>query len=399
MNGQGFFKCASGFDYVEADVTAGGGTSADRAYLYDSDGSLADDTFYGDPGSSRMVYNSGVEEKAIGFDVVKAYATGWFDYDEAYLTGSAADDRFYSYETHSYLEGPGFFNFASGFDHVEADVTAGAATSDDLACLYDSPGNDTFYGDPGGGSMARSSGGDVKAIGFDVVKASAIYGGVNDRAYLTGSAGDDRFYGYELYGYLKGAGFYHGAKGFDFVRADAGSGTNDQAFLYGSAGDDRLFGYETHSYLYGAGFCNYAVGFDHVRADVTSGGAGSYDRGYLYDSAGNDTFAGQTTYGELLYGLGPSIRAISFDHGQAVADDRPDHDTAIIYTGTPWRAISDWENIHAISLASSDGGLSGLDLSFAGWIATLKDAKTSSNGDTEEVDLNAVDWLFAYAWD
>ena len=40
-----------------------------------------------------------------------------------------------------------------------------------------------------------------------------------------------------------------------------------------------------------------------------------------------------------------------------------------------------------------------LDLSFAHWIGTLKDAKTTSNDDdTEEVDLDAVDLFFTQHW-
>lgn len=40
-----------------------------------------------------------------------------------------------------------------------------------------------------------------------------------------------------------------------------------------------------------------------------------------------------------------------------------------------------------------------MDLSFAHWIGTLKDAKTTSNDDdTEEVDLDAVDLFFTQHW-
>jgi len=347
LKGAGFFSYASGFHLVEADVTGGGDTSSDRAYLYDSPGS---DTFHGDPHSSRIVLSSGVENKATGFDVVKAYASGGADHDEAFLTGSAGDDRFYSYEVYGYLKGGGFYNWASRFDYVEANVISGGDTSSDRAYLYDSSGSDTLHGDPLTSRIVLSSGVENRAIGFDVVKAFAGGGADDDTAYLTGSAGDDRFFGFSTYSYLKGDGFY-----------------------------------------------NYAAGFDHVEADVTEGGDTGFDRAYLYDSPGDDTFTGQINYGELSGpGAGFMIRATAFDAGRAVAEDRPDADTADLYAGTVWRASGDWETIN-YDLGAGEAGATDFELGFAPWIVKRQQPEAATSGgdnETGEVDLASLDYLF-----
>ena len=343
VSGDGFCSVVRGFDFVQADVTTGGDTSSDRAYLYDGGGN---DTFYGEPDGSRMVLASGVENEAIGFDVVKAFASGGADHDEAYLTGSAGDDRFISEPDASYLTGTGFYNYAWGFDYVETDVTSGGDTSCDRAYLCDSTENDEFYGNPDSSWIVLNSGVENKAVGFDIVRAYASGGADYDAAYLTGSVEDDRF-----------------------------------------------FGWNTHSYMNGPGFYNYVWGFDYVEADVAAGGDTSFDRANLYDSAGADTFTGQTTYGDLS-GSGFSILAKSFDYGQAIAEERLDNDTANLYTGTSWHAVGDWENI--IDLGPGSAGLSDLDFGFTAWIAALQDAEAASgsDGDTEEVDLASLDYVF-----
>ena len=48
-----------------------------------------------------------------------------------------------SYPGYTYLSGPGFLNYAEGFDKVNAYATAGGA---DKASLFDSPGNDVLFG-------------------------------------------------------------------------------------------------------------------------------------------------------------------------------------------------------------------------------------------------------------
>ena len=51
--------------------------------------------------------------------------------------------------------------------------------------------------------------------------------GVGDRAFLFDSAGNDTFYGRSNYGYLTGLGFYKYVRGFDNVVANANAGGTD----------------------------------------------------------------------------------------------------------------------------------------------------------------------------
>ncbi|HQX51890.1 MAG TPA: hypothetical protein PLR25_18365, partial [Planctomycetaceae bacterium] len=68
------------------------------------------------------------------------------------------------------------------------------------------------------------------ANGFGSVYAYATAGnagGVGDQASLYDSAGNDTFYGRSDYGYLEGLGFYNYVGGFDLVYAYANAGGTD----------------------------------------------------------------------------------------------------------------------------------------------------------------------------
>jgi len=452
--GSAFFNYVRDFESVEADVSGGGGLGTDRAYLYDS---AAGDTFSADPDAADMDRASDgfVEARAIGFDVVRSDATGGGLADQAYLTGSDGDDRFYSYETYSSLAGPGYYLYAGQYGYVEADVTAGSATSRDRAWLFDTAGDDTFRADPTTATLDRGTTGtdDAKAIRFDVVRGYATAGGTNDRAYLTGSAGDDDFYSYQTYSYVKdsaGTAFYSFVRQFDYVEVDAlaettsdrayindtsGSDTfradpttatmdygttgtdnvkatdfevvkayarnggHDEAHLTGSPGDDRLYGHQETAWLTGTGFYSFVELFDYVEAD--GAGQATNDRADLYDSklSGNDTFTGYATAGALgrmEYAGGNCTDALNFEYGYARAPiDYPDADTAILFSGTPWQPVGDWENVIG-PLGASDGGLFDWELQFAAWLAVLHDAEAScgTDGDGPEVDLASLDYVF-----
>jgi len=345
LKSAGFYNYAARFDYVEGD---GGGAGSDTAYMYDSV-AVADDTFSADPAGAEMDRGTTgtADAKAIGFDLVKAYATGG-GHDEAYLTGDpTGDDTLYSYETYGYLKGAGFYNYANGFDYVAADATGGA-TDRDVAYLYDSNDpttSDKFTADPAGAQMDRGNDGPIETavMGFQVVKAYATAGTGFDQADLSDSSGDDRFFAYPTYAYLKGTGFY-----------------------------------------------NYTRGFDRVEAAASTSGS-DVDRAYLYDSDGDDTFDGHSTtnYGEMFYAAGNSAQATDFEYGWAIAPvDYPDNDTANLYSGTVWQASGDWETINNLG-----PGAGGLDLGFANWIATMEDAEATGE-DAQEVDPAGVDEVF-----
>ena len=75
-----------------------------------------------------------------------------------------------------------------------------------------------------------------------------------DRAYLYNSAGDDTFYGLPTYSYLKGTGFYNYANGFDRVYVDAHQGGNDTVKFYDSSGADTFTARPDYDRFTGPGF-------------------------------------------------------------------------------------------------------------------------------------------------
>src|SRR5205809_820667 len=60
----------------------------------------------------------------------------------AYLTTSGGNDYLVGHQTYSLGAGTGYINYALGF----ANVSGTAGSSNTIAELYDSPGNDTFTG-------------------------------------------------------------------------------------------------------------------------------------------------------------------------------------------------------------------------------------------------------------
>ena len=172
-------------------------------------------------GSNYAVHADSVE-------TVRVYGGGGTN-DRVYLYDSAGNDSFVATPTSSYLTGTGFYNSASGFRSVYAYATAGNAGGGDRAFLYDSAGNDSFVATPTH-SYLTGTGFYNDANGFGTVYAYATAGdagGVGDRAFLYDSAGNDSFYGRSGYGYLKGLGFYNYVGGFDKVYAYANAGGTD----------------------------------------------------------------------------------------------------------------------------------------------------------------------------
>ena len=190
------------------------------------------------------------------------------------------------------LSGPGYQVTVSGVAQVVAAGHAG-----DRAYLTGSAGNDTFVGTPSYVYL-RGPGYFEQADGFGV--ALAYGAGGSDTAYLYGSASNDVFVGTPTYSYLYGSGFWNQVNGFAVVVGTAGEGGTDQAYLYGAAaGGNAFVGTPTYAYLYGGGFWNQANGFQVV----VGNSAGPNDSAYLYDSPGSDVFVGTSSY-SYLYGAG-----------------------------------------------------------------------------------------------
>src|SRR6185312_1149279 len=93
----------------------------------------------------------------------------------------------------------------------------------------------------------------------------------NDTADLTGSAGNDSFYGLPTYGYMNGTGFLNYVNGFDQVTAHAGAGGTDTAYLYDSTGNDSFTASPTTATLSGTGFSNTATSFALVNGYASTG--------------------------------------------------------------------------------------------------------------------------------
>ena len=183
---------ASGFPGSKSDATAGTG---DMARLYDSPGNdsftadsdfgLADNTA---TGGGHVVKN---------FRYVYAYSTcgrkRYGDVDRcrrlhAEQTPSRGDP---TYAALSGTAGSGYYNRAVGFDSVGA---LSSGNTNDIARLYDSPGNDTFERVSDIRHSQRPGILEHRPPRFRNVYAYSQAGGT-DIANLYGSSGDDTFFG------------------------------------------------------------------------------------------------------------------------------------------------------------------------------------------------------------
>jgi hypothetical protein len=245
----------------------------DVAKLYDDPSTS--DRFVASPQESRL-YGDGFYHRAIGFRYVHAVASTGDDVAKLYDDPST-DDRFVASPQESRLYGDGFYHRAVGFRYVHAV----AGTGDDVAKLYDDPStSDRFVASPADARL-YSDHFYHRAVGFRYVHAAATS---DDVAKLVGSQGDDTFVATPDQARLLGEGFFNRAVGFRYASADGGLG-DDVAKLYGSAADDTLVATPEQSKLYGAGFHNRALSFEEIHARADEGG---YDRAYLDDSRWDD---------------------------------------------------------------------------------------------------------------
>jgi hypothetical protein len=186
-----YLNRAGGFDQVEA-VSASGGD--DSARLYDSAG---DDNFTAYPTYVLLANDpsnpTAYSNKATGFRYAHASASGGGT-DKAWLYDSSGNDTFAAYPTYAVLSnstaGQAFYNRANYFDQVVATSSGGA----DIARFFDSALKDvfTFRAAPNDAVMT-GSGYLNQALNFRYVSAYATTG--DDEANLYDSGGDDKFYG------------------------------------------------------------------------------------------------------------------------------------------------------------------------------------------------------------
>lgn len=137
-------------------VVASAATEGNQHYAY----------FYDGPGNDRFVAGPEMavmeredpwsEVSAIGFTRVYAYATSGGD-DSAMLFGSEEGNSFRAYPASSYAtlyDSQSFYSYVRGFKTVEAF----GAGNNDIAYLYDSDGDDLFYGKDNYGYLADKAG-------------------------------------------------------------------------------------------------------------------------------------------------------------------------------------------------------------------------------------------------
>jgi hypothetical protein len=186
-----YLNRAGGFDQVEA-VSAGGGD--DSARLYDSAG---DDNFSAYPTYVLLANHpsnpTAYSNKATGFRYAHASASGGGT-DKAWLYDSSGNDTFDAYPTYAVLSnstpGQAFYTRANYFDQVIAASSGGA----DIARFFDSALKDVFtFRAATKDAVMTGSGYLNQALNFRYVLAYATTG--DDEANLYDSSGDDKFYG------------------------------------------------------------------------------------------------------------------------------------------------------------------------------------------------------------
>jgi hypothetical protein len=228
--------------------------------------------------------------------------------------------------------------------HAKADTTSGGV---DQAFLWDSPGNDVFFGWPTSARL-RDNGGTFnnRAVSFEEVFAYSVDG--NDTAKLYHQAGtQDALQVWPHQASFGGDGFYLKPKSFPKVEAYSETADNDGARFYNSSGLDVFKATPDEALMtYGDGETLKATATGFRRVAVESDPQGQEnDEAYLYDSAGNDLFHGTADYGLMDFdGDDFYIKAWWFAVGEAHAEDREDYDTAILDPDTIWEKFGHWEN-------------------------------------------------------
>ena len=122
-----------------------------------------------------------------------------------------------------------------------------------------------------------------------------VFGGLGDLAYLYDSDGNDSFYGSPEYGSMIGNGFSNSVNGFDYVYAYASNGL-DTVSLYDSDGDDTFCSTVGWSNLYGVDFYQHVTGFDETHVYATGG----FDTAYFFDFSADYLFEEFPTYAHLI---------------------------------------------------------------------------------------------------
>jgi len=143
---------------------------------------------------------------------------------------SPGDDEFNTTAIYGALSGDGFHNQAEDFDSVNAYANAGGH---DVAKMFDSAGDEIFYGTPTESSLYQLGLFHHRAVSFEEVHAYATAGGF-DQADLVGSVQDDTLYATSVEQVLYNDDFLIRAKHFEEVRSHTDQGGVDKAYVVGA---------------------------------------------------------------------------------------------------------------------------------------------------------------------
>lgn len=261
-------------------ISANGQGGADTARLFDSAGQ---DTFRLSPGSGFIQSTSHIVSVTAFANV---QADSRYDSDQIVIRGSASADTFLGRPGLSTLSGSGFVLGANRFKSV---LTYGS--SNDVAKLYDSTGDDRFEVDTLSARLTTSTS-TIDVRGYPTVNAFAS-GGI-DEAVFIGSAESETFVGRPASSFLKKGGTQWQATGFETV-SYLGNGGSDTVILYDALNTD-LFSVQKRS-----------IALQSLRSQITASDVGKISvsssfqsQALIYDSPEKDYFAARGNIGRLV---------------------------------------------------------------------------------------------------
>ena len=209
--------------------------------------------------------------------------------DEATLLGSLEADTVTMSPGSAILYGIDYKVIVVNAEAITTDSGGGAS---DLAVIYDSFGDDQFFGSATESSLSTGTR-TIRAANFDLVVARSRNG--TDHAEFVDSAQVDTFVGKPDYGYLGGAGYLVLTEDFASTEVFSNNSTTNVAGLYDSSGDDIFNAADDVTTFTGPGFSHTLHAFRSVRAYSLSG----TDSAILNDTAGDDYFISAATYAYL----------------------------------------------------------------------------------------------------
>jgi len=259
-------------------ITAHSGGEGDMAFMYDSPG---DDEFVARKGYGKLAGDA-FSLEAFDFMVTYGYATTRNGgSDVAYMEDSPGADKFKfdwpkADQFFGKMYGGGdYFNRAKNFERIVAAMTDGK----DTVRLFDSTGNDTFFGQKAE-SRLTGPGYDVTVSGYDSLIAYASKG--TDIAYLEDSEDDDttraRPNKIILWGGDDARPTYEiTARKFDEYHFEAKNGGFDRAKFHDTIFNDYVHASGNSASMYGNNgeldLLYEAVAFEWVRLYATDNGS------------------------------------------------------------------------------------------------------------------------------